>query len=61
MKYSMNSPFAGFSSQFIFDSVQQMYKYDTRYGFADRLLNNDEEMDFYLMIINATPSEINVK
>ena len=60
-RYRMNSPFAGFSSEFIFASVQQMYKYDVQYGVVDRLLNNDEEMDIYLMQIGAMPSEINVK
>lgn len=60
MKYKMNSPFKGFSVAFINSCVDQMRKYEIKYGEIDRLLNNDEQMDLYMMQINCKQSEIGV-
>ena len=60
MKYKMNSPFRGFSIDFINISVRQMYNYEIRYGELDRLLNNDEQMDLYIMQIGCMHSEIGI-
>ena len=60
MKYKMRTPFAGFDTDFIYMAVHQMRRYEIHYGEIDRLLNNDEEMDVYMMQIGCMPSEIGV-
>jgi len=58
--YAMQSPFKGFSIAFINSSVDSMRHYERNMIKRETLLDKDEEMDFYLMVISAMQSEIGV-